>query len=159
MTQMRIGDVYRYPRERQPHVTEIDGRPNFYHAVHTPGRALPQLERGIFGIARVTLADQSKRRPAVLIRSSPHKVGSELTPWQDVLDVDYGHVSYYGDRKPSNPKRPELVSGNKLLLEEFNLHSSSEKTNEPKPPLFSFSGGLPSPASPRGSSSFKDSQS
>lgn len=39
------------------------------------------------------------RTPAILTSSSPHKIGSKQTPWQDFFDTDNGHIRYFGDAK------------------------------------------------------------
>src|SRR5688572_10725564 len=111
---MQIGDVYRYGRPYSSDRAEIDGFRNFFHVVSSPGRALPLLESGINGIGLTNAVDRP-RRPAVLIRSSPHRVGSKTTPWQDFFDPDNGHIRYYGDNKDPGTD-PSGAPGNKLLL-------------------------------------------
>lgn len=121
---LQIGTVYRYSNSADPKPSVIDGLPNFFNAVYTEGCLLPKLTKGIFPIANV-LASDGDRKPAILISSSPHKIGSETTPWQDFFDPDNGHIRYYGDNK--NPGvNPAKSPGNKLLLNAFVNHSALE---------------------------------
>jgi len=91
-----------------------------------PGMPLPLLEAGINPIAAIKDLDSFKRRPAILISSSPHKAGSIETPWEDTFDPDNGHIRYYGDNKSSD-KDPGHAPGNKVLLEAYKVHSSTER--------------------------------
>jgi hypothetical protein len=122
---MHVGEILRYGQARNSESPTVDGLTNFFYETLAPGSPLVAMERGISPIAQVQASD-GKRRPAVLIRSSPHRVGSEATPWQDFFDPDHGHVRYFGDNKPSMGGTPEAVLGNKVLLEEFVRHQSSE---------------------------------
>jgi hypothetical protein len=121
---LRIGDVYRYSRPYSPAPEYVDGLRNYFSVSFTPGQKLPLLEAGINPIQTVRSIN-GERCPAVLIRSSPHKVGSQTTPWQDVFDVDYGHIRYYGDNKKAD-RQPHLAPGNAALLAQFKLHTSPE---------------------------------
>jgi hypothetical protein len=71
MGKLRIGEVLRYDSNYAPEPTEIDGLPNYFFAVFTPGKRLPLLSAGINPIAEVRSAD-GPRLPAILISSSPH---------------------------------------------------------------------------------------
>jgi Restriction endonuclease AspBHI N-terminal/Restriction endonuclease len=62
---------------------------------------------------------------AIIVSSTPHKVGAASTPWLDVFDLDNGHVRYFGDNKTPGGD-PALSRGNSALLNEFELHTSSE---------------------------------
>jgi len=119
---LKIGKVYRYARPYRPTPFEIDGLPNFFAHVASPGMTLPTLERGINAMRAITAAE-GPRRAAILISSSPHKVGSDFTPWQDTFEPDLGFVRYYGDNK-SGATHPQRAPGNEVLLREFQLHSS-----------------------------------
>jgi hypothetical protein len=119
---MRIGQTFRYSRPYDATKKTIDGLPNYFHYTSSPGTKLSLLESGINPIQRIS-APGGQRCPAILISSSPHKIGSPETPWQDYFDPDNGHVHYFGDNKepsvdPTNP------NGNKVLLEQFSLQSS-----------------------------------
>lgn len=117
---IRIGEVYRYARPYDPSSSVIDGLPNYFYYTYTSGKNLPLLESGINPIAKVE-SEGVVRLPAILISSSPHKIGSEDTPWQDHFDPEHGHVRYFGDNKESG-KNPSYSRGNARLLEQYNLH-------------------------------------
>jgi hypothetical protein len=119
---MKIGDVYRCARPYKSTPEVIDGLPNYFFVTHTEECNRPLLDKGINPIGWVN-AVGGKRRPAILIRSSPHKIGSHDTPWQDTFDADNGHIRYYGDNKDPG-KGPSDAPGNKALLEAFRQHSS-----------------------------------
>src|SRR5579862_665135 len=102
---LEVGRTYRYARPYALTPVEIDGLPNFFAKVGSAGMKLPTLERGINAMAAVSALD-GERRPAILISSSPHKVGSNFTPWQDTFEPDLGFVRFYGDNK-SRATRPE----------------------------------------------------
>jgi len=124
-TDLSIGEVFRYSRPYSHIAERVEGRRNFFNVTHTEGAKLVLLESGINGIAVIKARD-GVRRPAVLIRSSPHKIGSAQTPWNDSFDVDNGRVLYYGDNK--DPGRdPGTAPGNRLLLECFRLHTSTAR--------------------------------
>ncbi|QEU69975.1 restriction endonuclease [Streptomyces galilaeus] len=67
-------------------------------------------------------APEGWRRPAILIRSSPWKAGSEQTPWHDVFDLDNGHVRYFGDHKLTTTVPPGTTTGNAALLDALTGH-------------------------------------
>lgn len=122
---MKIGEVFRYSRKnKDPRKLTVDGLPNYYHFTNSPGHKLARLERGINPIGRVAAIDGS-RIPAILISSSPHKLGSAETPWQDFFDVDNGHIRYFGDNKETGSD-PALAPGNKVLLEQHGMHNAPE---------------------------------
>jgi hypothetical protein len=122
---IRVGEVYRYARPYDSSSAVIDGLPNYFYCTHTSGMTMPLLESGINPIAKVEF-EGVVRLPAILISSSPHKIGSEDTPWQDHFDPEHGHVRYFGDNKESG-KNPSYSRGNARLLEQYNLHKSSEE--------------------------------
>ena len=117
---IQIGQILRYGRERDPD----EPLANFWHATRCPGAACAQLEKGINPIAPVLTAS-GRRRPAVLISSSPHRVGSTGTPWHDIFDPDNGHIRYFGDAKTPGAD-PAAAPGNKLLLEVHRVHTAVE---------------------------------
>lgn len=122
ITKLSIGQVLRYPKCFEPDVAAVDGYANFWHVTHAPGCARPQLEKGINAIAAVK-SETGLRRPAILISSSPHQVGSVQTPWHDVFDADKGHIRYFGDAKTPG-QDPATTPGNKALLEAYRVHSA-----------------------------------
>ena len=82
-----------------------------------------QLESGINPIGKV-LNKGIERTPAIITRSSPHKIGSLDTPWQDIYNIEKGHIRYFGDNKDIGD--PEKKKGNKALLKQFEIHNSSD---------------------------------
>ena len=125
MTKLSIGDVFRYARPYRKTPNIIDDLPNHFAITNTAGQNLVLLDSGINPIAEVSVSG-GVRRPAILIRSAPHKIGSHDTPWQDTFDLDNGHIRYYGDNKKPG-KDPAKSSGNKALLAEFEKHSALDK--------------------------------
>ncbi len=117
----RVGQVYRYASGKDPLPQVLDGYPNFHHVTFSPGRKRALLERGINGMAKVS-ALGGARRPAIFIRSSPWKAGTEQTPWHDVFDMDNGHVRYFGDHKAGLSMAPGTTTGNATLLDAFDGH-------------------------------------
>jgi hypothetical protein len=129
MSKLRIGTTYRtarpYPSRTSLDIPELkDGLPNYFYATHLYDHALLLLEKGINTIQSVK-TQHGFRRPAILISTSPHKHGSEATPWQDQLDSDRGYVKYFGDNRSA--KSPETAQGNSALLELFRQHNSGDR--------------------------------
>ena len=120
---MRIGEIFRYPYEKIREEEELDGYPNFSFHTDYPAGNFVLLDRGINSIGKVRHGETT-RTPAILISSSPHKIGSSETPWQDHYNVERGHIRYFGDNK--SPGAPESKTGNKALLEQFEIHNSSD---------------------------------
>lgn len=136
------GQVLRYSSVLDPSLAVVDGLTNynFFTCPSNPGDRRPLLERGINPIALVRLPDRSTRRPAILIRSSTHKIGSDSTPWQDIFDSDNGRVVYFGDNKHPG-HAPEASPGNRALLATFKAHSSPDPhVRASAPPLLFFQG-------------------
>ncbi|RYY90417.1 MAG: restriction endonuclease [Chitinophagaceae bacterium] len=134
---MRIGQIFRYAAERDSTHPIVDGHPNFFYATASPGQTKATLERGINPAAIVNGPD-GVRRPAILLSSSPHKVGSDQTPWQDFFDPDEGHARYYGDAKEAGVD-PAMSPGNSALLDAKRLHDAMEPENRRlSPPILLF---------------------
>ena len=129
---MEIGKIYRYSGvadKMSPDLQIVDGLPNYFFHTHDPLSATKvMLNHGIQHIKPITCVDGTSRCPAIIISSSPHRYGSEKTPWEDSYDPDYGYVCYYGDNKSSSV-RPEKSLGNSLLLRAFTGHSSPTKAD------------------------------
>jgi hypothetical protein len=121
---MRMGETLRYGAPKDPWPSTVDGLANFWHETVAPDGTLTLLERGISPIGLVNGIDRP-RTPAILIRSSPHKAGSSVTPWQDHFDPDHGHIRYYGDNKPTSVAAAEASPGNRALLEALSLHGAA----------------------------------
>ena len=122
---LRMGEVFRYSRPASPEPPVIEGYRNHYHVTFLSNSALVQAAAGIDAIRKIKAID-GERRPAIVIRSSPHKVGSWETPWLDTFDVDNGHIRYFGDNKQPG-KSPMEAHGNKVLLSAYNAHSALER--------------------------------
>ena len=121
---MEINEIYRRQRPYNPKSEYIDGYKNFFSITAHPNN-LPMIDMGS-GIYKPK--SDLNYEPAIFISSSPHKYGSETTPWQDVIRSDLGHIKYFGDNKIDKKqiaKDPEIMKGNKYLLEQFKLHSSN----------------------------------
>jgi hypothetical protein len=118
--------VYRYPVPYRLDEPLIDGLPNFYAVTTSAGLPAARLESGINALAPARTA-AGVTRPAILVRSSPHKAGSPETPWSDTFDPDRGHVRYFGDAKPGLGKPATTARGNAMLLEEYRRHHSNER--------------------------------
>lgn len=133
---MKTGKIYRYSRPYKPLPKIIDNFENYFSATHTNSRKLALLDSGINPIATVKIG-KSLRTPAILISSSPHKIGSEETPWQDVFEPDFGRIKFYGDNKLTSA--PENSNGNKTLLNQFKFHTSPDsKIRELASPILFF---------------------
>ena len=134
MSKLQIGQIFRTARPYKKDPEVIDGFVNHFAATYTPNQKLALLDSGINTMAPLQAVDGA-RRPAILIRSTPHKIGSHDTPWQDTFDVSNGHIHYYGDNKlPGKPAGSP--SGNKALLEAFDAHTATDaKDRLGAPPL------------------------
>jgi hypothetical protein len=81
------------------------------------------------------------RVPVVLIRSNPHRAGTEITPWEDYFDTDRGHILYYGDNKADTGVDAAAKEGNATLLAQFELHQSADpEARKAAAPLIFFKG-------------------
>ena len=137
---VHVGVTLRYPKPAKPSVPIIDGMPNFHYLTRDDraGAAMVILESGINASAKVSAVDGS-RRPAVLIRSSPAKAGTETTPWQDIIDLNAGVLTYFGDHKPGTPGQLGCTKGNKALEELRADYFTSDQTRRlAAPPLLVF---------------------
>jgi hypothetical protein len=122
----RIGQVLRLVSPKRADPPVIDDLANFYAATALPGGKLITLDSGINRVKPVAAPD-GERVPAILISSSPHRVGSQETPWQDHFEVDGGYIRYYGDNR--SPKTDPLSKrGNAALVSAFGRHSSPDPT-------------------------------
>jgi hypothetical protein len=131
---LRLGTTYRYSRPYGNDAAFLDGLPNYF--AHTRGKgALPLLDSGISPMGSVKTSE-GLRTPAILLSSSPHKIGSEGTPWHDIYDADNGFVRYFGDNKSDMPAAQS--PGNKVVIQQFELHNSGnyEKRMNATPFLF-----------------------
>jgi len=126
---LQIGARLRYPQHgsRPTDRSTLDDLPNFFYWTHTrDGLSQAQLESGINPMREVRAPDGS-RRPALLIRSSPRKAGSSVTPWHDSYDMDSGRVRYFGDAKATHMPDPRAPKGNRAMLQLFEQQTSPDR--------------------------------
>lgn len=121
---MKFGETFRCARPYSAIPETVDGLRNLFHVTYSPDQKLVPIARGINPLRSVA-APEGLRCPAILITSSPHKVGSLTTPWQDLFDTDNGHIRYYGDNK-SPGQDPAAAPGNKQLRDQYMIHNSPE---------------------------------
>ncbi|MGW1929343.1 HNH endonuclease [Streptomyces sp. NPDC001919] len=121
---LRVGDVLRSAQNRDPSISRIDDHPNIHYVTASTVLAQIQLSKGINPIAK-TRAVGGRRRPAVLIRSSPWKAGTAETPWHDVFDLDNGHVRYFGDHRVDHAVPVGTTQGNAVLLDALAEHQAA----------------------------------
>ena len=122
---LKIGTVYRMPKEHQPERAIVDGLPNYYFETNTPEYGF-DFQKGIHKAKEVEINKIEKRCPLIIISSTPRKAGSEDTPWHDRYVPDHGYVKYYGDNKYGSGK-PEEAPGNKKLLSLLNYYNSNDE--------------------------------
>jgi hypothetical protein len=134
MSKLLIKEIFRYGRPYSATPETIGNVKNHFAASKLDGAAMVLLEKGISPIAAVKAKD-GKRTPVIIIRSSPHKIGSETTPWQDVFDIDNGHIRYYGDNKEPG-QDAAAAPGNKALLEAFERYNDGDHRDASVPLLF-----------------------
>ena len=109
MNKLKIGQIFRYPKDKVRDQIEIDGYPNFSFYTDLPNENLVLLESGINPIGKLR-NKIIERTPAIITSSSPHKNGSLVTPWPHNIK---GHIRYYGDNKDiGDPEK----SGNKAPM-------------------------------------------
>jgi hypothetical protein len=125
MRTFRMGQLYRYRREIDTEAPTLDGIGNFHYLTHMPGLPGLQLEKGIDS-PQATPACDGKRVGVILLSSNYHKRGSAENPWHDTIEPDEGFARYYGDNKTPGDD-PAGVRGNRLLLNQFDLHTSADK--------------------------------
>lgn len=117
-----IGGIYRFSNQDSSTGVPskiVDGLPNFFFETYAgPNYNSIFFQKGIHNLAVVNSADGTKRIPAIIISSSPHKAGTDITPWEDEFDPDHGRIKYYGDNK-TNSRKASDSPGNSLLLKAF----------------------------------------
>jgi hypothetical protein len=123
---LRLGQVFRDARPKSAEPAWHGQYANLYAATFKPGSKLVPFESGINALAGVKTVE-GLRRPAILVASSPHKVGLTETPWQDVFDTDNGYVRYYGDNRTPGDD-PAAKPGNRALLAAHGLQTHHDPT-------------------------------
>jgi len=121
---LKIGNIYRQAKDKSTYNQKfVDGLANYYYETHVEGFDNSFFfQRGIHPVRQITGPDNKTRCPLIIISSSPHKAGSDDTPWQDKYDPDRGYVRYYGDNKPE-----KSGGNNKILLDLLPIYDSREK--------------------------------
>ena len=133
-------DIVRYAKGANHLDVMLEGYPNFHYLTRpdTADAKRMLLESGVNRVAKL-LAPDGWRRPAILLRSSPWKSGHETNPWEDVYDLDHGHVRYFGDHKPSSQGPVGVTPGNRSLLDAWDLHGSpNHEDRASAPPILLF---------------------
>lgn len=125
-TQLKIGEVVRYPEPPDRELVNLDGYRNFFNLTDVPDLPRLIMNSGIFVPAAV-VAQDGQRRPVVLIRSNPLQAGSETTPWHDDFNLDRGHVRYFGDHRADTVGPLGNTRGNAALLEAFAAHQADSE--------------------------------
>lgn len=136
------GVVYRYSSKAGADVATADGHLNFKHSFrsHLSEDSQLRLERGI-NIPKVVKATDSPRRSAILLRSSPGKAGTDVTPWHDEYDLVAGTIRYFGDSKPGIAPEGHGAQGNRTLVEQAShFYSSQRQRRQLAPPIAIFRG-------------------
>lgn len=121
LSELAIGQVLRDARPKAASPPELGDYTNLYAATAYPGGKLIPLEAGINAVARVA-ANDGPRTPAILVASSPHKIGMRETPWQDHFEPDNGYIRYNGDNRTPGAD-PVTKTGNRALIAAFETHS------------------------------------
>ena len=124
---LKSGQIYRCTKKNDsPNTKEIEGLPNYYFYTKVENyNSTFTSQSGIYLAKEVKTPDGSKRRPIVIAFSSPHKAGTEYTPWKDYYDTDHGYVKYYGDNKPGTVQ-PNEKQGNKALIALLSKYQSED---------------------------------
>ncbi|MEI7889692.1 MAG: restriction endonuclease, partial [Actinomycetes bacterium] len=122
---LRVGCVVRYPDKIERSRRMADGYPNFYfHTSGLVGMTAAKLDAGVNRPKPVVSDGGLVRVPALLLRSSPGKTGTDVTPWEDIYDLDNGYIRYFGDNKTPGNDPISGARGNGYLLTQFELHQS-----------------------------------
>jgi hypothetical protein len=109
------GDIFRYSSTNPENKENIDGFPNFSFHTNLPSENRVLLESGVNPICIVKNSGII-RTPAILTGSSPHKIGSSETPWQDIYNVSKGHIKYFGDNKDASNSITKKSNKNNALV-------------------------------------------
>ena len=131
-----MGNIYRYPAVKERDTAEIDGFPNFSYHTNYRDRNLILLDKGINPIARVMLKNE-ERIPAILISSSPHKVGSDETPGRITLMLrEDTFVTQVIIKMPKQSLNP--AGGIELFLSSISFTIHQIVQNAPSAPIIFF---------------------
>ena len=79
MSKLTIGQIFRTARPYSSAPKIVDNYTNHFYATYSSGQNLALLDSGINPMGKVK--DKGwQRQPAILIRRTPHKIGSHDTP-------------------------------------------------------------------------------
>ena len=105
----------------------------------TPSAPALKLDRGISGPAQTARPDGWQA--VILLRSSPHKAGSEITPWEDLIRPDEGYVRYFGDNRVGTGRPAHGTEGNARMLAALDQHLSGDiEVRRSAPPILILEG-------------------
>jgi hypothetical protein len=140
---VRIGEKIRYGRRSAfpSHLTEVEGMTNWWAATRPSSmeHASVNLDAGINAPASVK--GSWARVPFLAIRSSPHKAGTDVTPWEDLHRPNNGYVRYFGDNKPGDGDWPHQRLGNRRMLAAWRGHMDADSSVRAlSPPVLIFQG-------------------
>lgn len=136
-TRIRMNEVLRYPSPTASTPVETNGARNFYAVTKYPSANALRLERGINQPKALT-APEGKRVPVIAIASSTHRIGSAQTPWQDIFDVDNGHIRYFGDNKHPHRDPAKSLGNSQLLMAWAAHHGTTRKERTSATPVVFF---------------------
>lgn len=125
-----MGQVLRDSRPKSAEPAWHGAYANLYAVTRLDGANLIPFDAGINPLA-LTKAPDGARRPAVLVASSPHKLGMTENPWQDVFDTDNGYVRYYGDNRTPGDD-PASKPGNRALTAAYLAQSHHDPAERAK---------------------------
>jgi hypothetical protein len=139
---MRIGQIIRYASATyaSPNEQFVDGLLNWFFVTASPkGTNWKSVILGA-GINTSAILDKSKQgSPFIVVRSSPNKFGTDVTPWEDTHRPDLGYIKYYGDSKGKDVN-PRMSLGNSRLLDAYEKYSGSFEDRLIAPPIVALEG-------------------
>ena len=137
---LKIGNIYRYSNQNRSEKLEIvDRLPNYFYYTKVDNfDSTFTFQKGIHVVKSINTTDGNSRCPVIIVSSSPHKAGTEYTPWKDYYDTDHGYIKYYGDNR-SGDSLPGDKPGNKELIKLLSKYQSDDtdiRKNEAIPIVF-----------------------
>lgn len=76
---LKIGEIYRYPKEISEDKEKIDGLPNyFYYTKVEKFDSTFAFQKGIHSVKKIHTLDGKSRCPVIIISSSPYKAGVNI---------------------------------------------------------------------------------
>lgn len=137
---LKMGQIYRCSsKEKSEELETVDGLPNYFYYTKVKNfDSTFTFQKGIHCVRNIKIPDGKSRCPVIIVSSSPHKAGTENTPWKDYYDTDHGYIKYYGDNKNGN-SMPGDKQGNRELIKLLSKYQSKDtniRKNEAVPILF-----------------------